>query len=62
MAKQSLDVAFQEIYGSKPNLKPQLLWSHHDGIAKPVFSEIRDLKIAGVLKVIQKWFSSSKNL
>lgn len=45
MVRQSLDIAFQEIYGSKPNLKPQLLWSHHDGIAKPVFSQIRGLKI-----------------
>lgn len=45
MVRQSLDIAFQEIYGSKPNLKPQLLWSYHDGIAKPVFSQIRGLKI-----------------
>lgn len=45
MVKQSLDIAYQEIYGSKPNPKPQLLWSHHDGIAKPVFSQIRRLKI-----------------
>lgn len=43
--KQSLDIAFQGIYGSKPNLKPQLLWSHHDGITKPVFPQIQGLKI-----------------
>lgn len=45
MVKQSLDDAFQEIYCGKPNLKPQLLWSHHDAIAKPVFSQICGLKI-----------------
>lgn len=45
MVKQYSDIAFQEIYCSKRNLKPQPLWSQHDGIAKPVFSQICGLKI-----------------